>query len=183
MTVASTISDRSNKLLSWFGASSSKIDVWDIYGREYVPAVEFETVAITSNPSYNQTVILRRTEAGNSLFADVDSLLKELQEQGVKLLSQQEIRGYLLSFPALIDVTRRAVIAVLRHMPEAQLVMEVYHDPEIEDNYLVIYARLREYDESSLERIEAAESEYIDLLSDKEGWIQLSTDFREPESA
>ncbi len=118
-----------------------------------------------------------------SVYLELNSLLKELQELGVKLLNQKEINEYLLSFPDLIEVTRRAVFAALRHMPDAQLVMKVYQDPEIEDRYLAIYARFEDYDESTLERIEAAESEYIELLSDRDGWIQLSTDFREPESA
>jgi len=110
-------------------------------------------------------------------------MLKELQRLGVRLLNQKEINEYLLSFPDLIEVFREAVYAALHHMPEAQLIVRVYHDPEIEDRYLAIYARFKDYTESVLKRIEAAESEYIDLLSDKEGWIQLTTDFREPESA
>jgi len=118
-----------------------------------------------------------------SLSAELDLLMRELQEIRVRLLRQKEIREYLLSFPDLIDITRKAVYAAREHIPEAQLIMEVYHDPEIEDRYLLINARFQDYDDSVIDKIKAAESEYIDLLSNTEGWIQLSTDFQEPEPA
>ena len=122
-------------------------------------------------------------EQTSSLVAEINSLLNQLQESGVYLGRQDEIREYLLQFPDLIEVIPLAVNAALGHLPEAQLFLEVYCDPEIEDQYLILYARVQNYDESVIERIEAAEEEYIDLLISKEGWLQLSTDFRKPEFA
>jgi hypothetical protein len=59
--------------------------------------------------------------------------------------------------------------------------MDVYQDPEIDDNYLVLYIRLKHYDDSVIERLEEAEAEFLNQLVSKRGWIQLTTDFREPE--
>jgi len=91
------------------------------------------------------------------------------------------IREYLLRFTELLDVIPEAVDAAKKHFPEAQLVMDVYQDPEIADCYLVLYIRLKHYDDSVIERLEKAEAQFLGQLVNKEGWIQLTTDFREPE--
>ena len=120
-------------------------------------------------------------EQTSSLVVEINSLLNQLQTLGIRLGTQDEIREYLLQFPDLIEVIPLAVNAALNHLPEAQLFVEVYRDPEIDDQYLILYARVQNYDESVIERIEAAEKEYIDILTSKGGWLQLSTDFRKPE--
>jgi hypothetical protein len=58
----------------------------------------------------------------------------------------------------------------------------VYRDPEIDDEYLALYVRLSRYDDTVMERIAAAEAEYLDRLAGKSGWIQLTTDFRTPDA-
>lgn len=116
-----------------------------------------------------------------SVVAEIGLLVDWLQELGVHLSQRKEVREYLLQFANLIDVVPLSVRAALDHLPEAHLFLEVYNDPEIEDRYLMLYVRVQQYDESIIERIEAAEKEYIDLLSNKEGWLQMSTDFQELE--
>jgi len=118
-----------------------------------------------------------------SIVAEIDLLLEHLQKLGVRLGKQEEICEYLLQYPDLIEVIPRAINAAQAHLLEAHLFLELYHDPEIEDRYLVIYARFPKYDESVMERIEAAEEEYLGLLAEKEGWLLLTTDFREPGKA
>lgn len=86
-----------------------------------------------------------------------------------------------MNSPDLIEVIPQAVDAAQRYLPGAQLVLRVYRDPEIEDAYLTLYVRLREYDESVMDKIESAESEFLHLLTDKSGWLLLTTDFEEPE--
>jgi hypothetical protein len=44
-----------------------------------------------------------------------------------------------------------------------------------------VYIRLKHYDDSVIERLEEAEAEFLNQLVSKRGWIQLTTDFREPE--
>jgi hypothetical protein len=105
----------------------------------------------------------------------------ECLAQKVRLENLQSIRDYLLRFTELMDVIPQAVRAAKKHFPEAQLVMDVYQDPEIADCYLVLYIRLQHYDDSVIERLEKAEAEFLDQLVNKAGWIQLTTDFREPE--
>ena len=87
---------------------------------------------------------------------------------------------YLLRFIDILDVIPQVVAAAIKHFPEAQLVMDVYQDPEIDDQYLVLYVRLKNYD-NFVERLEKAEAEFVNQLANKKGWIQLTTDFRVPE--
>ncbi|GIX47869.1 MAG: hypothetical protein KatS3mg131_2080 [Candidatus Tectimicrobiota bacterium] len=119
-------------------------------------------------------------EQSLSSSIEVEKLLESLQEHHVHLKNTNKIQEYLLQFPDLIDVVPHVVDAAARHFPDAQLVMDMYQDPEIEDRYLVVYVRLKRYDDSIVEKLERAEAEFLDELAYKEGWIQLTTDFQEP---
>jgi len=97
-----------------------------------------------------------------------------------QIACESRIREYLSLFADTAEVAFHAVEAARRRFPDAQLVLDVYQDPEIDDEYLVLYVRMPHYDDSVMERIAAAEAEYLDMLADKSGWIQLTTDFRTP---
>lgn len=167
--------------LSWWGPQSA----WqwlDVKPRTQLPVLPWQQRGIALPACLETSIEHRGTEQTPSLVAEIDWLLNQLQELGVCLGRQDEIREYLLQFPDLIEMIPLAVNAALDHLPEAQLCLEVYRDPEIEDQYLRLVVRTQNYDESVIERIEAAEKEYLALLVGKEGWLQLTTDFREPES-
>jgi hypothetical protein len=115
-----------------------------------------------------------------SVVIYIETLMERLACK-VRFENPHATREYLLRFPGLLDVIPKAVDAATKHFPEAQIVVDVYQDPEIADNYLVLYMRLKHYDDSVIERLEMAEAEYLDQLVNKRGWIQLTTDFREPE--
>jgi hypothetical protein len=115
-----------------------------------------------------------------SVVIDIEELIEWLARR-VRIESLHGMRKYLLQFTELLDVIPQAVDAAKKHFPEAQLVMDVYQDPEIDDSYLVLYITLKQYDDSVIERLEKAEAEFLNQLVSKRGWIQLTTDFREPE--
>mgnify|MGYP005843479561 CR=1 FL=1 len=123
----------------------------------------------------------RRRSAETSIALDIEALMRDLVSKSVCLTNQADVREYLSEFPALIDVIPVAVDAAQAQLPEARLYLGVYFDPEIEDRYMVLNVRVKEYDESVVECIEAAEAKFIDLLVNKEGWLQLTTDFGQPE--
>jgi hypothetical protein len=109
--------------------------------------------------------------------AKVDALLERIATEAY-LTNEPQIRKYLLRFVDLAEVVSHAVEAARRRFPEARLVLDVYRDPEIDDEYLALYVRLSHYDDSVMEQIAAAEAEYLPMLAGKSGWIQLTTDFR-----
>jgi hypothetical protein len=76
--------------------------------------------------------------------------------------------------PKVIDVARR-------NFPDGSFVLDIYEDPEVVDQYLVLYVRLKDYDETFLDRLKEAQEQFIYDLENKDGWIQLTTDFRSKE--
>jgi hypothetical protein len=119
-------------------------------------------------------------KGSESVVIDIENLMEWLNRM-VRFENPHSIREYLLRFTELLDVIPQAVDAAKKYFPKAQLVMNVYQDPEIADCYLVLFIRLKHYDDSVIERLEKAEAEYLNQLVNKKGWIQLTTDFSEPE--
>jgi len=113
-------------------------------------------------------------------MSEIDSVMATLASERVTVHDTPELRTYLLEFPEVLNVLPEAARAARAHLPEAELHLDVYHDPEIEDRFLVLCARLHHYDGDVMRRIEAAESEFLPRLSDMKGWIQLTTDFGKP---
>lgn len=116
----------------------------------------------------------------NSLVDDVGKLFRNLRDEGVVVRDVRKLEEYLLRFPGILNVLREAVRAVKKHIPEAKLLLSLYQDPEIEDQYPVLCVRSRTYEGDFMERLEAAEDEFINHLLELEGWFQLTTDFGDP---
>jgi hypothetical protein len=116
---------------------------------------------------------------------DVNTHIEQVLYQ-VKLLEilipdMDDVKNYLLNYPDIIDL----IIPICELVKEkfkypAQVLLEVYHDPEIVDEYISIEIRQRKYDESVMKRIKEIRPDYNDKLIDKEGWIFVTTDFRQP---
>lgn len=116
-----------------------------------------------------------------ALIADISKLLEELKDKAVLVRDAQELQEYLLKFPRIIDVLAEAVRTVKEHFPEAKLLLGMYRDPEAEDWYPLLCVRLKAYDENFMDRLETAEAKFIGRLTETEGWLQLTTDFGDPE--
>lgn len=113
----------------------------------------------------------------NSTVANwrIDSLLNSLP---IKVNDKESICDYLNKFPDIIDIIPKAVSATREYFPDAQIVLDLYIDPEIDDKYLVLYVRLKEYEGSIIELLDKARLEILDELKDKKGWIQITTDYK-----
>jgi hypothetical protein len=113
----------------------------------------------------------------NSTVANwrIDSLLNSLP---IKVNNKESICDYLNKFPDIIDIIPKAVSATREYFPYAQIVLDLYIDPEIDDKYLVLYVRLKEYEGSIIELLDKARLEILDELKDKKGWIQITTDYK-----
>ncbi len=64
--------------------------------------------------------------------------------------------------------------------PQSHLSLEVYHDPEIEDEYLTLLVRQEIYDECLLDAIQDVRKEYQQELAGASGWFLVTTDFEPP---
>lgn len=129
--------------------------------------------------------------------AKINELIENLaQDPQVRVKNTDKVKKYLMKFSDILDIVPKVVSIAKKHFPEAQLVFTLYEDPEIDDQYLVVYVRMKKYDKSVMEgvrevrkeygkdlitRINKAESEYLGDLVEKKGNIFLTTDFQEPE--
>jgi hypothetical protein len=143
------------------------------------PTVDLDWMP-TSITEWPQVLKQRKLEqeATDSINMAISFLLSEIQQLGISLAKQEEIREYLVRFPDLIDVMLQVARTAHSYLPEAHLSLEIYHDPEVEDEHLVIYARQEQYDKTTMMRIRDVRSKYRPLLLGRKGWLILTTDFR-----
>lgn len=116
-----------------------------------------------------------------ALTRDIQEALASLRRMQIQIPEPTEVSGYLLQFPSLIALTLAVAGAAQEGFPEAQLVLEVYQDPEAEDEFLVLNVRLREYDESVMRKIRNVREKFSDQLASAAGWLLLTTDFQPAE--
>jgi len=129
----------------------------------------------TSNlyePSYPQS----STETSK-----IEEVLSELSLIPILIPQPAEVRSYLLSYPDIANLLPPVCeMARERFGKFVQLSLEVYHDPEIEDEYLTLYVRQEHYDEQIMDEIEEICAAYETALIDTTGWFLVTTDFRPP---
>jgi hypothetical protein len=102
-----------------------------------------------------------------------------LGEGGVVMPRHQEVKLYLEAHPDMADVTQTLCITARQEFGiEASLSLEVYRDPEIEDEHLVIYVRLPSYDHETMSRINSVADKCEASLEHVTGMLLLTTDFR-----
>ena len=111
----------------------------------------------------------------------IEKVLYQLQQDGITIPRPSEVRDYLISYPDMTDLLLSACdLARQQFDSQVQLSLEVYHDPEIEDEYLTLYIRQQNYDEDILDTIEDICALYEGKLAGKSGWFLVTTDFRSP---
>jgi hypothetical protein len=127
--------------------------------------------------------LLRRRfdEGTSSLTCAIESMLASVESAGVRIPMRDEVYFYLIRHHDLTDLVPVVVGAAWdRFGDRAQLSLEVYRDPEIEDEYLTLYVRQQRYDPEIMDRIKEAWLDYQDKLVGKSGWLLLTTDFCPP---
>ena len=97
----------------------------------------------------------------------------------IRIPNPQELDGYLSKHPDMLALVvegcRRASEQFDR---DSELSLEVYHDPEIPDEYIALYVRMERYDISLLDSLDAVMEPLEPAFADISGWFHVSTDFR-----
>ena len=111
----------------------------------------------------------------------IDQVLTQVRELGIMVPNSSALQKYLSRYPDIVDM----IIPICKQVKgkfkySSQISLELYRDPEIVDEYITIYVRQRNYDESVMNRIEEIEAKYEKELIDKKGWIIITTDFQQP---
>lgn len=112
----------------------------------------------------------------------IERSLRSLQNHlGFEFPHPQEVVEYLLQYPGLYHTVINTCFntkKVFGH--NSQISLEVYHDPEIDDEYLTIFIRQEEYEPDIIEKIDAICREYERFLVNESGYLLVNTDFRPP---
>lgn len=120
----------------------------------------------------------QRSADGTSL---IETVFNRLSSKQVTIPQPAEVSAYLLRYPDMMDILSSVCKTVSeRFERQTQLSLEMYHDPEIEDEYLTLYVRQNYYDKHILDIIEDISAEYEKKLTGKSGWLIVTTDFRPP---
>jgi len=111
----------------------------------------------------------------------ISQVLSQVEALEIPIPDSEDVRNYLLHFPDIIDL----IIPICKLVKEkfkhpTQISLEVYHDPEIIDEYITIEIRQNKYDESVRKRIKEIRAKYENELTDRNGWVTVITDYRQP---
>ncbi len=119
------------------------------------------------------------TYGGTADFTPWYGLRFALAASAFEITRVAEVRSYLDSHADMYGVTEEICKAARREFgPEAFLTLQVYHDPEIDDEYLVLYVRLRTYGPDTMSRIRSVADAFENELCQTSGSILMTTDFR-----
>jgi hypothetical protein len=92
-----------------------------------------------------------------------------------------EVIDYLQKHRNLYDVTLFACILTEEKFgSNAQISLELYKDPEIDDQYLTIFVRQQEYDSDIIDKIDEISREFEPALTGIDGYLLVNTDFQPP---
>lgn len=113
------------------------------------------------------------------LAPSVDAAFRQLGNLSVRIRGQDAVRAYFTDHPDLIQST--IVVASLARTvvpASARISLELYVDPEIEDRYLLLNVRLREYPPTALADIREARRLARPYLDQRSGRLLLTSDFQ-----
>ena len=122
---------------------------------------------------------------GNSALSDPPFVANAERETvlplgaDVVVPNQPDVEGYLAGHSALQALLPRICERVRAEFGgDAELSLELYLDPEIEDRYLTLYVRQDRYDANIVERLDQLAEQFADELERCTGDVLLTTDFR-----
>ncbi len=111
----------------------------------------------------------------------IEQVLSQVKQLEILIPDMDDVQNYLTHFPDIIGLIIPICMLVKeKFKPPTQVSLEVYHDPEIIDEYISIEIRQNNYDRSVMKRIEEIEVQYEEDLVGKDGWIIVTTDFQQP---
>jgi len=120
-------------------------------------------------------------DQGSDITSRSEVVVSRLSAMNVVIPNLKKVKSYLLNYPDMIDILEPVCAAVLeRFPPPSQVALELYQDPEIDDQYLTVYVRQHEYGEDVLDGLHGISRQFDELLCDTSGWLLITTDFQDP---
>lgn len=90
-----------------------------------------------------------------------------------------DVDDYLIEHPTLRSLLPRICSQALCEFGRsAELTLELYRDPEIDDRYLTLMVRQQQYEANIVERLDQFAAQFADELDQCTGDLLVTTDFR-----
>jgi len=150
--------------------------IWPLFCEQNLEEVLLDFESKTSI-FYNITAL----QKSSAISVGVENLFNLLVSMKITIPEPAEVRNYLLVYPDMINILLLIFNKIIEKFnSSAQISLEVYKDPEIDDEYLTAYIRQEIYDESIMDLIDEISSECESLLANSSGWLLITTDFQPP---
>ena len=115
-----------------------------------------------------------------SITEEILALFRRAKELQIRVPAPDDVWQYFEKHPQLIEMTRVLLELASEKLPDASLSLEISRDPEEDEEYVVLYARFHNYDETTMKRIRNVREKFLSNLGGEEEWPLLTTDFRSP---
>jgi hypothetical protein len=121
---------------------------------------------------------------GENAITSAAEVLRELAPHDILLPNADATEAYVAQHPSLGSLLPEICKTIRASFgPPTELVMKVYEDPEIDDQYLTLYVRQDRYAPDLFDRIDATLTEFAAALESATGFFLVTTDFRRPGEA
>ncbi len=133
-------------------------------------------------PKIEGFVIDVNLPSNQTVKVSINESLVLLQKNNIVIKNRSDVYRYLSLSPKLISIlspiceTTRELFGL-----NTELSLELYSDPEIKDQYLTLYVRQSNYDNNLLGKINNISQQYEKELSDADGYLLITTDYRLPQ--
>ncbi len=136
-----------------------------------------------SDSVINESILFSwQSETGILNAMTIEGSLRSLQNYlGFEFPHPSEVVNYLLQHRSFYDVVLLACVLTEEQFGQnSQISLELYSDPEIDDQYLTIYVRQNTYEPDIIRKIDAICEEYTKVLDIDQGYLLVTTDFQPP---
>lgn len=113
------------------------------------------------------------------VIQSVEPNLNRLSVRKVSVPNPEQVRSYLAANPDFVEITEQVCeLAVTEFSGDAELSLELYSDPEIDDRYLTLYVQRASDEQSAWDKIGRIRESCENELANLSGWLHVTLDFR-----
>ncbi|HEY6332036.1 MAG TPA: hypothetical protein VI756_22090 [Blastocatellia bacterium] len=112
-----------------------------------------------------------------------ESMIDSLRRTGVAVPQMEDVIAYLTAHPSLVLALQPyCAAAIAAGGKVARVSLELYRDPEIDDDHLIVYVRQSPYQDDLMDRIDEARDavRHLAPVDESAGWVHITTDFQRP---
>lgn len=161
-------------------------DVWAIYGTvteykmntsvlsnlpyKYIVGVTEPQLFFNPDPNY---------EATTTAEPSIEDVLDFIAFKHIILSSRDDVLKYLLKYQDMIELLADICISAVEKFGfGSKFWLTVYSAQDIDDEFLELIVRKKQYDEDTVKLIDELQAAYEEEFNEREGWLVVSTDFK-----